>query len=92
MTGRYPIRYGLQDYVILEQSPFGLHLNETTLPQLLRDIGGYDTHAVGKWHLGFYTWKHTPTYRGFNSFYGFYLGGQNYYEHMSDGGYIYNSM
>lgn len=83
MTGRYPIRYGLQDFVIQHDCPFGLNLNETTLPEILRDHGGYDTHAVGKWHLGFYTWKHTPTFRGFNSYLGFYTGGQYYYAHTS---------
>ena len=25
---------------------------------------------VGKWHLGSHTIRHTPTYRGFDSFYG----------------------
>lgn len=47
-TGRLPLAYGLQTYVIdPEGVDYGLNLNETTLPQLLRDRGGYETHAVG---------------------------------------------
>ena len=29
----------------------------------------YTSHIVGKWHLGFTSWEHTPTFRGFSSFY-----------------------
>jgi hypothetical protein len=29
---------------------------------------------VSKWHLGFMNWNMTPTWRGFNSFYGYYNG------------------
>jgi len=51
-TGRLPLAYGLQTYVIDPAGvDYGLNLNETTLPQLLRDRGGYDTHAIGKWHM-----------------------------------------
>ena len=48
-TGRLPLAYGLQTYVIDPAGvDYGLNLNETTLPQLLRDRAGYDTHAIGK--------------------------------------------
>ena len=36
---------------------------------------------VGKWHLGFYEWPYTPTYRGFDSFYGFYTGAEDHFKH-----------
>ena len=36
---------------------------------------------VGKWHLGFFEWSYTPTYRGFESFYGFYTGMEDHFEH-----------
>ncbi|KAA0186808.1 hypothetical protein HAZT_HAZT002133 [Hyalella azteca] len=42
---------------------------------------GYSTHAVGKWHLGFCKEEYTPIKRGFDSFYGFYTGNLDYYEH-----------
>ena len=34
---------------------------------------------VGKWHLGFETWGHTPQERGFDSYFGFYAGSSDYY-------------
>ena len=49
---------------------------------------GYSTHIVGKWHLGFYEWSYTPTYRGFDSFYGFYGGHEDYFTHRADKGII----
>ena len=50
-TGRLPLMLGLQTYVIDPTGvDYGLDLNETTLPSLLRERAGYATHAVGKWH------------------------------------------
>ncbi|XP_078377383.1 arylsulfatase B-like [Oculina patagonica] len=80
MTGRYPIHTGLQHLVIFPAAPYGLPLNFTTLPQKLKE-SGYATHMVGKWHLGFYKWPYTPTYRGFDTFYGYYNGAEDHYSH-----------
>ena len=80
MTGRYPFRYGLQDWVIAPDDRYGLNLNETLLPQVLKDAG-YETRMVGKWHIGQYCWESTPTFRGFDSFFGYYGGAEDYYTH-----------
>ena len=51
MTGRYPMRYGLQTLVIFPNHTYGLPIDERTLPQALKEAG-YSTYMVGKWHLG----------------------------------------
>lgn len=56
-------------------------LNEVLLPEHLNKLG-YVSHAVGKWHLGYFRKTYTPTFRGFKSFYGFWNGYQDYYTHM----------
>lgn len=33
---------------------------------------GYETHAIGKWNLGATVKDYTPTFRGFDSFFGYY--------------------
>jgi arylsulfatase A-like enzyme len=39
MTGRYPMRYGLQTLVIFPSHTYGLALDEKTLPQALKEAG-----------------------------------------------------
>src|SRR5262245_56498771 len=51
MTGRYPVRYGLQTAVIPSAGKYGLATDEWLLPQALKEAG-YETAIVGKWHLG----------------------------------------
>ena len=80
MTGRYPYHLGLASGVIIAGHPYGMPLNQTTLANELKK-GGYATHIVGKWHLGMCKWEYTPTYRGFDSFYGYYNGMQDYFNH-----------
>ena len=85
MTGRYAMHHGVVDWIPLS-SAYGLPLNETTLAQLFKRAG-YSCRGVGKWHMGFYKWEHTPTFRGFDSFVGFYGGGEDYFKHSNQGAY-----
>ncbi|XP_064099361.1 arylsulfatase B-like [Macrobrachium nipponense] len=80
LTGRYPFKLGLQKDVIAANEPAGLPLHVDILPQLLKKAN-YETHAIGKWHLGFCSWDYTPTKRGFDSFYGYYTAATDYYTH-----------
>lgn len=36
-----------------------------------------------QWHIGFYAKEYTPRYRGFDSFYGSYLGKADYWDHSN---------
>ena len=82
LTGRYNIRMGMQSGVIRATEPEGIPLRETLLSEAFKQCG-YRTSLQGKWHLGFYTYKHCPQNRGFDRFYGFYLGSQDFYFHDS---------
>ena len=86
LSGLYPQHTGVHS-VILERSTAGLPLNVTTIADILGSEANYQTHAVGKWHCGHSRWEQTPTFRGFQSFFGFYQGSQDYLSHKSNGGY-----
>ncbi|XP_064600138.1 arylsulfatase I-like isoform X2 [Liolophura sinensis] len=86
MTGVYPYHVGLQHNVIMGSQPNFLPSKYTLLPQRLKKRG-YTSHMVGKWHLGFCNWSYTPTYRGFDSFLGYYQGAEDYYTHKIALGY-----
>jgi arylsulfatase A-like enzyme len=78
MTGRYPMRYGLQTLVIFPSHTYGLPTDERTLPQALKQAG-YQTMMVGKWHLGHADKKFWPQNRGFDHFYGNLVGEVDYF-------------
>ncbi|XP_060067991.1 arylsulfatase J-like [Ylistrum balloti] len=80
MSGLHPIHTGLHSGVIRGAQPNGLPLNITIMPQRLRNLG-YRTHIVGKWHLGSFKSEYTPTYRGFETFTGYYNSHGDYYDH-----------
>ena len=87
LTGIYPFRMGLQHSVLTSMQNRSLPLQYELLPHKLRTLG-YKTHMVGKWHLGFCNHNMTPTYRGFDTFYGMYNGMGDYFTHLSkQGGY-----
>ena len=55
--------------VIHAVQPNCLPLEDETVADKLKELG-YATHAVGKWHLGFYKQACWPTRRGFDTFFG----------------------
>jgi arylsulfatase A-like enzyme len=84
LTGRYPIRYGLQREVIRPNARYGLSLEERTLPQALQEAG-YATAMFGKWHLGSFDPAYWPTSRGFERWTGNLFGAMDYFTHVRDG-------
>ena len=83
MTGRYPIRNGMQVGVVRPWARHGLPLEERTLAQALKEAG-YVTAIHGKWHLGHLDEKYLPTARGFDLQYGHYNGALDYFTHIRD--------
>lgn len=70
----------MQHFVIVNDQPWGLPLNETTMADIFRG-NGYRTSLIGKWHLGMSQRNFTPTLRGFDYHLG-YLGAYvDYYNH-----------
>ncbi|MEW6304946.1 MAG: arylsulfatase [Verrucomicrobiota bacterium] len=85
MSGRYPLRHGLQVGVVKPSMDYGLPLDERTLPQALKEAG-YFTAITGKWHLGHVKPDYLPTRRGFDHQYGHFNGAIDYFTHERDGG------
>ncbi len=86
MTGRYPMRHGLQVGVVRPWAQYGLPLEERTLASALKEAG-YTTGVFGKWHLGHFEKAYLPTKRGFDFQYGHYNGALDYFTHERDGGF-----
>lgn len=84
MTGRYPLRYGLQTLVIPASMSYGLSTDEWLLPQALKEAG-YTTAILGKWHLGHARREFWPMQRGFDYQYGAQVGEIDYYTHSVGG-------
>ena len=62
----------------------GIHQIRVSLLTVISSSTGYATHMIGKWHLGYHKWEYTPTYRGFDTFHGFYNGWGDHYSHEID--------
>ena len=82
LTGRMPLRLGMQKYEQHVDSTTGLDLAETTLAEVFK-ANGYSTYLFGKWNLGNASPRQLPTARGFDSFLGYMDTGGNYYSKRS---------
>lgn len=67
MTGCYPARV-MDRSVLFPASETALHPDENTLADMFA-AAGYQTHMVGKWHLG-HQREVLPTNQGFQTYYG----------------------
>lgn len=78
ITGRYQDRFGCGNNPTVDPSvPNGVPTSERNIAELLAPAG-YESKAIGKWHLGTYPGLR-PRERGFDEFYGFLTGGHDYF-------------
>ncbi len=71
LTGRLPVRSGMASNthrVLFPDSKNGLPASEITLAEQLKTVG-YQTAAIGKWHLG-HKEEYLPTNHGFDYYFG----------------------
>src|SRR5690554_1897948 len=71
LTGRFPVRSGMASKkrrVLFPNSDGGLPISEITISNALK-TKGYQTTAIGKWHLGHKS-PYLPTDHGFDSYFG----------------------
>ncbi|MEM9281176.1 MAG: sulfatase [Verrucomicrobiota bacterium] len=70
LTGCYPRRIGMEAWVQRADSKRGIHPDEITMAELLKE-NGYTTACVGKWHMGDKE-PFLPHHQGFDFHYGLY--------------------
>jgi len=68
LTGCYPNRVGVPGVFFPNRGMGGLPPEQVTIAEVLKTVG-YNTKAVGKWHLGDEP-EFLPTSQGFDSYYG----------------------
>ena len=71
LTGRLPVRSGMasnKQRVLFPDSKNGLPPSEITLAEQLKSVG-YQTAAIGKWHLG-HKEQYMPNNHGFDYYFG----------------------
>lgn len=59
---------------------------EQIFPQYMKDAG-YETHMIGKWHIGSYTHHHIPSQRGFDTYLGYLNDEEMYWTHQVSASY-----
>lgn len=87
MTGRYPLRQGLEHIVIWQDVSVAISRRHPTMAEVLRDEYDYNaSYLVGKWHNGHAAWDETPAGRGFEGgWFGWNGGSEDYYNHTISG-------
>lgn len=80
MTGRYPQRTGAVDTLEVRGLD-RLKLSEITIGDVFK-ANGYHTGLVGKWHNGAIQEEYHPNRRGFDEFFGFRGGWNDYFDYV----------
>ncbi|KAG7344238.1 sulfatase [Nitzschia inconspicua] len=78
LTGRVP-GHGIWEQNPSDTAQVGVNLKAKMIPAVLKEHANYSTHQIGKWHQGFYAPHYTPLGRGFDTSFGFYMGGSDHF-------------
>jgi len=79
LTGKFPFRVGMQQlFTLTPGSKAHLPTKVSTIAEKLKDKG-YHTHMLGKWHQGYARKAYFPTNRGFDTFWGYMQGTNDYF-------------
>jgi len=85
MTGTYQQRFGFEFNVgITPPADIGIPADQVTMAERLKQIG-YNTGAVGKWHMGEVEGVNRPTDNGFDEYFGFLDGAHDYFTDVDPG-------
>ena len=84
MVGRSMMHTGIQTPYGSGDDASGLNMSYTTLPEQLKARHNYSTYMIGKWHLGMKNKNYLPSKRGFDKYFGYYLGCTDYWKHYGD--------
>eukprot|EP00750_Incisomonas_marina_P008916 INCI15739.1.p1 GENE.INCI15739.1~~INCI15739.1.p1 ORF type:complete len:339 (+),score=51.19 INCI15739.1:177-1193(+) len=85
LSGRLPLHVTQNNNNNLVTNPGGADLRMQLLPQRLKEVGGYNTSLVGKWHVGARSADNLPINRGFDQHFGFLKGGEDHQnQHSND--------
>ncbi|MEM9479319.1 MAG: sulfatase-like hydrolase/transferase [Verrucomicrobiota bacterium] len=82
LTGRYPHRFGMLDFVISPDRDSGMPESEYTIAEMLGDAGYEHRAMMGKWRLGLRSNIFHPLNHGFTEFYGHYNGAIDYFSRV----------
>ncbi len=84
LSGRYQQHFGHESNMPYNDNhpDDGLPLDQLLISELLQK-NGYETCAIGKWHLGDAE-KFWPINRGFDDWYGFSGGGRSFWSEVND--------
>jgi len=84
LTGRYSIHTGSEHRLFGASEPSCLPVDVPIMPEAFKAIG-YQTHMLGKWHLGYVNNSCSPWGRGFDSYLGYLNGVGGYVGHTMAG-------
>eukprot|EP00040_Diaphanoeca_grandis_P016172 m.83323 g.83323 ORF g.83323 m.83323 type:complete len:980 (+) comp25617_c0_seq1:503-3442(+) len=80
-TGRHAVTMGLSRSNINPQEGVAVDQKYQTLAEAFK-ARGYATYGYGKWHLGHGRKISTPGYRGYDYYYGGFLGSNDHFTHV----------